>query len=402
MAVRPGDPTEPIKTLDHRDGGFAFSSGGEAQAASRTWFRGHGARFTPTLAQMREAHAVPDHILDGFLPPAPVIRHDTRILAFGSCFAIHITRWLAQRQYTVLNTDEAQKDAYIVRFGEGLVNSFVLRQQFEWALEGTDFPTALWYDEQGQPQPYSEDVRAQTRAMMLDTDVFILTLGLSEIWYDAPTDGVFWRAVPEAAFDPARHKFRTTTVAENRRNIRAIQTLIRKHRPDAQVIFTLSPIPLVATFRQIPAIPANTVSKATLRAALDEAMRKENDPNMHYWPSFEVVTEAFNNVWQSDRRHIKREVLDYILTLFEAAWCVDPALRITPTEALVHARAATGALPAPISRAIKMGNTVRLSRMIDRTPNDADKALILAAARDAGHRMDNNAGAALRTWLKTR
>ncbi|MBB5516002.1 hypothetical protein FHS89_002022 [Rubricella aquisinus] len=402
MALRPGDPSEPISALDHHDAPFAYTFGQETGSASQSWFRGHIARFNPTAAQMRDADAVPQHILAGFLPPTPVIGPDTRVLAFGSCFAIHVTRWLANRSYTVLNTDDARKDAYIVRFGEGLVNSFVLRQQFEWALEGARFPTALWYDDAGTAHPYSDDIRQQTRAMILDTDVFILTLGLSEIWYDIPSGGVFWRAVPEPVFDPQRHGFRTSTVAENRDNILAIQALIRKHRPDARVIFTLSPIPLVATFRPMPTIPANAVSKATLRAALDEAMNAARDPRLHYWPAYEIVMDAFDNRWLPDRRHVKREVLDYVLTLFETFWCHGSTPRITPVEALVHARAATGALPPTLSRAIKNGNTGRLERLLASLSDADDVSLILAAARDAGHRMTNSAGDALRTWLKTR
>jgi hypothetical protein len=402
MALRPGDPSEPIRALDHHDAPFAYRFGQETGSANRSWFRGRVARFNPTAAQMRDVEAVPQHILAGFLPPAPAIGPDTRVLAFGSCFAIHVTRWLANRDYTILNADEGRKDAYIVRFGEGLVNSFVLRQQFEWALEGATFPTALWYDETGAAHPYSEDIRNQTRAMMMDTDVFVLTLGLSEIWYDIPSGGVFWRAVPEQVYDPERHGFRTSTVAENRENIRAIHTLIRKHRPDARVIFTLSPIPLVATFRPMPTIPANAVSKATLRAALDEAMNAIRDPKLHYWPAYEIVMEAFDNRWLPDRRHVKREVLDYVLTLFETFWCHGSTPRLTPTEALVHARAATGALPAPVSRALKRGNTAKLDRALAGLSDTNDATLILAAARDAGHRMNNTAGAALRAWLETR
>ena len=40
-----------------------------------------------------------------------------------------------------------------------------------------------------------------------------------------------------------RQKFRTTTVEENRADIRVIYDLIRKHRPDAKLICALTAMP---------------------------------------------------------------------------------------------------------------------------------------------------------------
>ena len=97
-----------------------------------------------------------------------------------------------------------------------------------------------------------------TKKLFDETDVYILTLGLSEVWHDEQTGGVFWRTIPKDAFDPARHKFRVSTVDENRDNLAAIQALIRKHRPDAKIVLTLSPIPLAATFRNVSCVSANT------------------------------------------------------------------------------------------------------------------------------------------------
>ena len=45
---------------------------------------------------------------------------------------------------------------------------------------------------------------------------------------------------------------------------------LQEHRAEAAIVFTLSPIPLHATFRPISCMTANAVSKATLRVELDE------------------------------------------------------------------------------------------------------------------------------------
>ena len=92
--------------------------------------------------------------------------------------------------------------------------------------------------------------------------------------------------------------------------------LIRQHAPEARLIFTLSPVPLLATFRPVSCISANTVSKAILRVAVDELFVKE-DPRLHYWPSYEIVLEGFENSLKPDNRHVREEVLAFIMALFE-------------------------------------------------------------------------------------
>lgn len=122
--------------------------------------------------------------------------------------------------------------------------------------------------------------------------MFIITFGLSEIWYDETTGEVFWRAVPTENFDATRHKFRVATQAENLRTMQAIYSLIRKHRPDAPIVFTLSPVPLTATFRPISAVVASAASKASLRGALDEFFADSMAHGAFYFPSYELYWSA--------------------------------------------------------------------------------------------------------------
>ena len=100
--------------------------------------------------------------------------------------------------------------------------------------------------------------------------------------------------MPLDVFDPERHKFRVTTVAENKANMRAIYDTIREFRPEAQIVFTLSPIPLVTTFRPVSCITANSVSKAILRSAIDDLYQEvAYEGRIFYWPSYEIIEQAF-------------------------------------------------------------------------------------------------------------
>ena len=345
-----------------------FEVEGAPQRASYTWFRGEHCNYNPAAINMLREDAVANHILKGWLPEQPIIDLRTRIVAFGSCFARHIAEYLAKREFDIVTSKGRGHDStYLVRFAEGMVNSFAIRQQFEWALENRAPPTELWHGQDATSLEYDESVRQATRTILEAGDVFIITLGLAEVWYDEPTGGVFWRAVPKEKYDAARHRFRVSTVAENKDNIKAIYQIIKRHRPEARVIFTLSPIPLVATFRPVSCITANWASKSILRAALDEAYREINDPErMFYWPSYEIVMDVFGERWADDRRHVKAAILEFIMIQFELSWCKQPQPPRSLLEAWINARCAAGTLPKNLPKLLASGDSEALAKMLDR------------------------------------
>jgi hypothetical protein len=338
---------------------------GRRQGAHESWYRGDHCNFNPRLRNLVGADSIVRHVIGSWAPQEPLIGPQTRICAFGSCFAANISNWLAKRNFNVLTQQGESKQAYVIRFGEGLVNSYSLLQQFEWAFENKKNEVSLWHGYSAEEYGYNDDVRLETLELFESADIFILTLGLSEVWYDELTGGVFWRAVPSDKFDAGRHKFRVTTVEENRANIREIYRLIRKHRPSAKIIFTMSPIPLVATFRPVPCITANSASKAILRAALDEFIREVIDEGVaYYWPSYEIVLDVFSNRWKEDRRHVRDEILDFIMTAFEHVWCHGSTPRYTLAEAWIRARAVDGSLPETLPELFAARDIQKLSELL--------------------------------------
>ena len=313
---------------------------------------------------MRSLNAVEDFILEGWLPPEPFITPEMKVTAFGSCFAEHISNYLNARNYTILTKSDA--NAYVVHMGEGMVNSYAIRQQFDWAFRGLAPTTGLWHGYQAEQYDYDENVRRTTLDLFEQTDVFILTFGLSEVWYDEPTGEVFWRAVPADVYDPERHKFRVTTVAENTNNMRAVYDTIREFRPDARIIFTLSPIPLLATFRPVSCIAANAVSKAVLRAAIDELHREvAAEGKLFYWPSYDIVEQAFGaGRYKSDRRHVHERILDYVMALFETHYCAGSAPTVPLLEARLVAMDAAGDISDGVLSAARARNPRALSSWV--------------------------------------
>ena len=289
-----------------------------------SWYRGEVCNFIGSKKNLKEKDAITNYILHGWTPAEPFITKEHVITAFGSCFARHVSIYLQEQGYQIPMNVGVHDAAYIVRCGAGINNTFAVRQQFEWAFEGRTFREDLWYDEEkGLNKPLKE-VQEVTRTIFDRTDVLIMTLGLAEIWYNRVTGEVFWRAIPKSRFDPVVHGFRVSTVEENRENLEKVYALIRKHRPDASIIFTLSPVPLVATFRPVSCATANSVSKAILRVAVDELMRRhEDDPDLFYYPSYEIVKDFFRDAYEEDNRHIKSKVLKEVMQHFARFYLKD-------------------------------------------------------------------------------
>jgi GSCFA family len=286
-----------------------------------TFYRGENVNFYPTDDSLALDDFTAKYIAPGVMPIQPFISQDTIVVAFGSCFARHISDHLAAIGYRV--ESRRSDKAYISVMGDGIVNTYAILQQFEWAWEGKVPEVPLWHGYEGQEFGYDEQVRLETKRIFDTADVFIVTLGLSEIWYDEPTGQVFWRAVPQANFDPARHKFRVATHSENLANLAAMHAIIRKHRPQARIVVTLSPIALTATFRPVAGIVANSVSKANLRSALDEFFSAYGaDDRLHYFPSYEIATACFDRPYAPDRRHVHVHVLEFNMRMFERYYCL--------------------------------------------------------------------------------
>lgn len=324
--------------------------GEERKTMGSAFFRGDACNFNPYLKDHAREKFLEKFLLKGLAPATPQIGQQTRVTAFGSCFAENITRHLSGLGFSL--SKQRNPDIYISSMGEGLVNVHALAQQFEWALEKSEPPQNLWHGYRAEEFGYDEAVREKTAAAFRATDFFIITLGLSEIWYDEISGGVFWRAVPRASYDAQRHKFRVCSFTETKALIERIRELIRKHVPSAKLLFTLSPIPLAATFRPMSCISANSASKAILRAALDEVMREHDDEmnqSLFYFPSYEIVNDLFFRRFGPDGRHVRAEILGFVMRLFEAAYCDTPMSLETVTKMYRRVRSENAASAAELA-----------------------------------------------------
>lgn len=259
-------------------------------------------------------------VCDGWLPPKPFITKDHLITAFGSCFAINIEEHLRKNGYrTSTQGYISQTSSLLVKCGEGFVNTFSILNQLEWLWEGKSNAIEIWLKYDGKVQKWIDDSQEAGLELLNSTDVFIITLGLAEVAYHKQTGNVLWAGVPESEWKTGEYDYRLTSVSENQSNLVRIVKLIRKYRGNIPIVFTLSPIPLLMTFRPVSCVTANSVSKAILRVAIDAVM---GDQHLFYWPAYEIVTAYTPNPWREhDVRHPRIEVIDDVCRAFMRAYC---------------------------------------------------------------------------------
>ncbi len=281
-----------------------------------------------------------------FTPHIPFrfrLRKDDRVFAMGSCFARTIEQILVRRGLAVESVtdvfdrwetvDPRLRPAQFVNkeTPAAMLNELV------WALvPGESFPEEALVRHEGEEwiDPHSSRLlkftgREETltrRKLLIESfgrirgcRVVVLTLGLVEVWFDRTT-GHYLNMSPTSAVlaaHPGRYVFRVLEYPEVRSLLDGMRSLLKERvRPDIQIIVTVSPVPLIATFSGRDVVVANAYSKAVLRAATEAWAAVHDD--VQYFPSYEIVTNSDPaRTWQEDGRHIQFPVFQHVQEVFE-------------------------------------------------------------------------------------
>jgi hypothetical protein len=299
------------------------------------------------------------------------VRPETKVATAGSCFAQHIARHLAKNgfNYHVVErghpvVDEAvrikhQYGTFSARYGN-IYTARQLLQLIERAY-GRFEPAELPWIESGDQvlDPFRPNVepdgfvsvaamnadRAQhlaaVREMFETLDVFVFTLGLTECWRSRADGAVFpvCPGVAGGAFDAAKYSFHNQDVAEVVSDFSRFMEALKAVNRQAQVVLTVSPVPLMATATPGEhVLSATTYSKSVLRVAAETLRRSLAD--VHYFPSYEIITGSYahGRYFVEDLRNVTEEGVSHVMRLF-----------------LAHATGATSHEQAP-SRATTVDN----------------------------------------------
>ncbi len=253
----------------------------------------------------------------------------------GSCFASHLSARFAESglRYPAY---EPGAEPLAARHGN-IYTTLQLRQLLDRALglfapaeRAWTTPRGRWLDpfrplvdpDGFSTVPALERARdehlAAVRRMFERTDVFVFTMGLTEVWSDA-RDGAAFPIPPgrgRGIFDAQRHVFRNLDVHANAAELDAFLARLREVNPGARVVLTVSPVRIALTMEPTHVARASLYSKSVLKVVGEEAARRHR--NVDYFASYDMVALNFGaeNVFQDDARHVQPWVAERVVRLF--------------------------------------------------------------------------------------
>jgi hypothetical protein len=268
-----------------------------------------------------------------------------RVATAGSCFARHISQHLRHRGFNFIQAESVDAPGqarqvpyeFSARYGN-IYTSRQLLQLFDRAA-GTFVPEEqAWQMPNGNycdpfrprmepegfesPQEVAQSTQRHLQAvreMFRSLDVFVFTLGLTECWV-SHKDGAVFPLPPGVAggiFEADNYRFHNLGVAEVIGDLAQFMDRLRSVNPEARVILTVSPVPLVATGEDRHVLVSTTYSKSVLRVAADETARTH--PNVMYFPAYEIITGQHigNGYYAADRRDIDPRGVRRVMELFD-------------------------------------------------------------------------------------
>lgn len=275
------------------------------------------------------------------------ISRQSKVSTAGSCFAQHISQRLSSIgfNYFVAETDASLSESerrlrnfgvFSARYGN-LYTARQLLQLFEEVFEGRTRTQVAWQRPDGkyvdplrpniEPAGFETiaeviDARSQhlerVKAMFLETDIFIFTLGLTETWQELSSGEVYPLApgVVAGDFDEEIYGFINFNVAEVTADLEKFLNKLKVINPDIQVILTVSPVPLIATYEQRHVLVSTAYSKSVLRVAAEDVM--QNRDWIDYFPSYEIITGNFSlgKYFEDDLREVNSIGVDHAMRCF--------------------------------------------------------------------------------------
>ncbi|WP_161973761.1 GSCFA domain-containing protein [Hwanghaeella grinnelliae] len=280
------------------------------------------------------------------------VHKTTRIATAGSCFAQHISRYLKAHGYNFYVSESApenlseeqqrhaQYGVFSARFGN-IYTARQLAQLFNRAYGKFQPVDDCWTKDGGadggpvvdpfrptvEPDGFGSAAKmladrqrhlAAVRDLFEQSDILIFTLGLTEAWRSRQ-DGAVYPLAPGVAggrFDAEQHEFVNFTYPEVVDDLNGFLAGLKTVNDRAQVILTVSPVPLIATYENQHVLLSTTYSKSVLRAAAEDISSAHE--NVSYFPSYEIITGAYNKgaYFDDDLRTVTDAGVDHVMRVF--------------------------------------------------------------------------------------
>lgn len=269
------------------------------------------------------------------------------VVTYGSCFAQHIGKYLADNGYHWLNTETTPgrwPKQLLKEFNYGLFSSrtgniyttSLLLQWTEWALERRSVPEEVWFHDGRYFDPFRPRIEPNGFATALEVArsrentirafrqsiekarLFVFTMGLTESWSNLDS-GVEYPMCPGTAagvYDPGMHVFVNQDYEKIRADLLTAIGLMKGLNSDLRILLTVSPVPLTATNSGRHVVVATMASKSILRAVADSVANAR--PDVDYFPSYEIINgPMFRGVFfNQNQRTVHRTGVDFVMQQF--------------------------------------------------------------------------------------
>jgi hypothetical protein len=336
--------------------------------------------IAPSARWSDAVESVENTDIDPHLGTTFCIDQSTKIATAGSCFAQHLARVLHAsgfNHYCVEPApawlDEAQrKDFNYGVFSARYGNIYTPRQllqliqralgQFEPAEPAWELPGGRVADPfrpRIQPNGFESTAEMEAdreahldavRSMLVGLDVLVFTLGLTEAWRSR-VDGAIFPIAPGCGagrFDTSCHEFHNFRVAEVIDDLSRSIALLQGVNPNAKVLLTVSPVPLVATMTERHILQATVYSKSVLRAAAEEISL--TNPSVSYFAAYEIAVATLNaqNYFAGDKRSATEALVSHVMRSFFGRFAPGVSFRSMSEAATVPLAAEAPATPAQV------------------------------------------------------
>lgn len=265
------------------------------------------------------------------------LTRQSRIFTIGSCFALNIERNLSAMGIRPLSCEDAsiEPDSRIKYTTRSILQD--IKSAFDeasWMDTAYETPSG-WRTMNFSPSMSKrdftrlelEDLHARyfRNVQRLESaDVAIVTLGLVECWFDRERQR-YLNVAPRKSLSeryPRRFELHVLSYEDVITDLREIVKAITDFGCQ-NILLTVSPVPLAATFRGQDVLQANMYSKCVQRAAVEQLIIENSA--VSYFPSFEMVMLADREVAYStnDYRHVNAEFVGHIMRSVLTAY-MDP------------------------------------------------------------------------------
>jgi GSCFA family len=269
--------------------------------------------------------------------PAPKLKLSAsdRFFCIGSCFVRNIELELIYRDISVLSKRIICPKEEFGHRPTGMVTKYTtasMLNELKWAVSPPRPQDVLvetnggWIDFQLHTVfPVSIERGIERRRYLMEdyfarlrqADVLIITLGYVETWLDTAT-GFYLNMAPspiEVRKHPGRFQLERTDAATNLKHLIQIREALSDLSPECQIVITVSPVPMNATFWGEDVLVANSYSKATLRTAAQAFA--DAFSNVEYFPSYElVILSRRQAAFKDDCVHVTDACVERVIDAF--------------------------------------------------------------------------------------